>query len=127
MALQLMKIKVDVITQLATTPNDMRFFFITDEEIEAEETLIIATDDFLDDTGAVVTELPVLATNNSYFNVYVNGVLQMEGLCTYTPGDDETGQLEIEVPAGGESILEGTPVVLEIMNYTPSSDNIVNT
>ncbi|WP_407946278.1 DUF4183 domain-containing protein [Peribacillus butanolivorans] len=35
----------------------------------------MAVEDFWTDTGADATTLPALATDNSYFNGYVNGVL----------------------------------------------------
>lgn len=127
MATQLMKIKVDVETETATTPSDTRFFYVTTALIIGGGTLTIDAADFLDDTGAAVVTLPALATDNSYFNVYLNGILQMEGICTYTPGATGVGSLEIAVPAGGPSILLATPVVLEIMNYTPVSTNTITT
>ncbi|MGI6329552.1 MAG: DUF4183 domain-containing protein [Bacilli bacterium] len=127
MAAQLMKIKVNVVTDLATTPTDTRFFYVTDEETEAGETLTINAEDFLDDTGSAVDELPELTTNNSYFNVFINGVLQMESICTYTPGESEVGKLEIDLPAGGDPILTSTPIILEIINFNPVSDNIITT
>lgn len=127
MALELMKLKITLQSQIETNPNCMRFFYVTTDETEGGETLLIDAADFLDDTGTIVTELPALETNNSYFNVYINGVLQMEDISTYTPGITEVGELKIEVPSGTKSILEDSPIVLELVNYIPSSDNIIQT
>jgi hypothetical protein len=127
MAIQLMKLNVTVSTSTVTTPTDTRFFYVTDAQTDPENTLTIDAADFFDDDGAAVVTLPTLTADNSYFNVYVNGVLQMEGINTYTPGATGVGQLEIAVPAGGEPILAQTPVVLEVMNYAPVSTNTVTT
>lgn len=127
MAIQLMKLVVEVETDTSITPTDTRFFYVTTDKILAGNTLTIDAASFLDDTGAAVVTLPVLATDNSYFNVYVNGVLQMEGICTYTPGITSVGKLVINIPASGELILSKTPIVLEVMNYEPVSNNTVLT
>lgn len=122
-----MKIKVDVDTQTATTPTDTRFFYVTTAETAAGSTLSIDAAAFLTDAGIAVVTLPALAANNSYFNVYLNGVLQMESICTYTPGITAVGKLDIAVPAAGDPILIDTPVVLEVMNYVPVSTNTITT
>jgi hypothetical protein len=127
MATKLMKLKVTVSTATATTPSDTRFFYVTTAQTAAGSTLTIDAAAFDDDTGTAVVTLPTLATNNSYFNVYANGALQMESICTYTPGITAVGKLEIAVPAGGDPILAGTPIVLEVMNYTPVTTNTVTT
>lgn len=127
MALQLMKIVVDVATTTAVTPQDTRFFYVTTADTAAGSSLTIDAASFFADDGSAVTALPALSTDNSYFNVFVNGVLQMEGLSTYTPGATGTGSLVIDVPAGGGPILVNSPVVLEVMNFAPTSDTTVNT
>lgn len=127
MAAQLMKIKVVVSTSTVTTPTDTRFFYVTTAQTDAGSTLTIDAADFLDDAGAAVVTLPSLATDDSYFDVYANGVMQMESICTYTPGATGVGQLEIAVPAGGEAILIDTPIVLDVMNYAPVSTNTITT
>lgn len=127
MALQLMKIAVSGSTTTTTDPDDSRFFYVTTAPTTAGNTLTIDAADFFDDAGIAVTTLPTLATNNSYVNVYVNGVLQMEGISTYTPGATGVGSLAIAVPVGAGTILTGTPVVLELVQFTPTSTTIVTT
>lgn len=127
MALQLMKLLVTAATATVAVPTDSRFFHTTTSETAAGSTLTIDAASFFDDTGAAVTSLPSLAANNSYFNVYVNGILQMDGLSTYTPGATGVGSLAIDVPAGGDSILAGTPIVLEVISFAPSSTTTVET
>ncbi|WP_347552962.1 DUF4183 domain-containing protein (plasmid) [Pseudalkalibacillus hwajinpoensis] len=127
MALQLMKLLVTATSTIETGPTPAKFFYVTTGETAAGATLSIDTADFFDDAGAAASNLPVLATSNSYFNVNVNGVLQMEGISTYTPGATTVGSLAIEVPAGGDSIPTGSPVVLEVINFSPTSTTTVTT
>ncbi|GAA0604587.1 hypothetical protein GCM10009001_22250 [Virgibacillus siamensis] len=86
MALQLMKISIDGAITTNVNPNSAKFFYITTTNTAAGGTLTIDAGDFLQDNGSAATALPDLANNNSYFSVYVNGVEQMQGLSTYTPG-----------------------------------------
>ncbi|WP_391556977.1 DUF4183 domain-containing protein [Robertmurraya sp.] len=127
MALQLMKLLVTATTTTDAVPTDSRFFHTTTGETAAGSTLTIDAASFFEDTGAAVTSLPSLAANNNYFNVYINGVLQMDDLSTYTPGATGVGSLAIDVPAGGDSILTSTPIVLEIVSFAPSSTTTVET
>ncbi|MGO4886878.1 DUF4183 domain-containing protein [Anaerobacillus sp. MEB173] len=127
MALQLMKLLVTASTTTSVDPTPEKFFHVTTGETAAGSTLSIDTADFFDDAGLVANDLPALATNNSYFNVFINGVLQMEGISTYTPGATTVGSLAIDVPAGGDPILAGSPIVLEVINYSPTSTTDVAT
>lgn len=127
MALQLMKIAVAGSTTTTTNPDDSRFLYVTTAPTTAGNILTIHTASFFDDNGTAVTTLPALATNNSYFNVYVNGVLQMEAISEYTPGATGIGSLAITVPVGAGTILTGTPVVLEIIQFAPTSTTTVAT
>jgi hypothetical protein len=127
MALELMKLLVTATTTTGVGPTPEKFFHVTTAETAAGATLSIDTADFFDDAGATATDLPALATDNSYFNVYINGVLQMEGNSTYTPGATTVGSLAFDVPAGGDPIPASTPVVLEVVNYSPTSTTTVTT
>lgn len=127
MALQLMKLFVSASTTTEAVPTDSRFFYITTTPTAAGATLTIDAASFLLDDGSSVTSLPALAANNSYFNVYINGQLQMDGISTYTPGATGVGSLAIAVPAGGQGIPAGEPVVLELVSFAPSSTTTVTT
>lgn len=127
LALQLMKLLVTATTTTNVVPTPEKFFYVTAAETAAGSTLTIDSADFFLDDGSAATALPPLATDNSYFNVYINGVLQMEGNSTYTPGATGVGSLAFSVPAGGDPILQGSPVVLEVINYAPTSNTTVET
>lgn len=126
MALQLMKILVTASTTTNTAPAPVKFFYVTTAETAGGTTLSIDAADFFDDLGNAVVTLPTPAANNSYFNVNINGVLQMQDISTYIPGATGVGSLDIEVPAG-DPILASTPIVLEIVNFVPVSTTTVET
>lgn len=123
-AKKIMKLAISAETTVLTSPTVQRFFSEAASTIEGEGELIIPVEDFWDDTGEAATSLPTLAANNSYLNVYVNGVLQMQDLVTYTPGVAEEGQLKITVPAGSK-IQQSTPIVLVITNFAPTGQTTI--
>jgi len=123
---QIMKIAVSATLDIDTAPTVDRFFYILAAPITGADTLTITADEFLTDTGAVGATLPDLAADNSYFNVYINGVLQMDDLLAYTPGGTGVGELSITVPAD-TTIIADTPVVLEVTNFTPTSEATIET
>lgn len=127
MPLQLMKIVVSVTTAVETAPAPERFFYVTTTETAAGATLTIDAADFFNDSGAAATALPALASDNSMYNVYVNGVLQMDGISVYTSGATAVGSLVINVPDEGEVILADSPIVLEVVNFVPVATNTVET
>jgi len=121
MALRIVKLFVSASTTTTTTtgPTVERFFHEVSSQVTAGNSLTIPVGDFDSDSGDPATSLPTLATDNSYINVFINGVLVMNDLLTYTPG--AAGSLEITVPAGSEPIEATTPVILEVVNFAPTS------
>ncbi|MDF2658604.1 MAG: hypothetical protein K0Q94_1395 [Paenibacillus sp.] len=69
-----------------------------------DTTLTILATAFVDDTGTSVTAFP---DNLGYYNLYINGVLQQNGLSTIT-----TSQIEI---ADGDQISSTSPVVVQFV------------
>lgn len=124
MALEIMKIVADATTTTTVGPTVTRFFRKALSLVVGPSTLTIHADEFLKDDGTAATALPTLEANNSYYQVFINGVLQMHGLSTYTPGGTGVGKLEITVPAS-QSIALNTVIVLEIVNYAPTSTTTV--
>ena len=120
MPLKIMKLAITGTTSVSVDPTVERFFNEVAAQVVGAGTITIPVEDFWTDTGADATTLPALATDNSYFNVYINGVLQMESLSTYTPGGTGTGQLVITVPAGS-TVEANSPVVLVVTNYAPDA------
>ena len=127
MALQLMKIAIDGTIDTDVNPDSEKFFYISTTETAAGSTLSIDAASFLADDGSEVTTLPDLAVDNSYFTVEINGVEQMQGISTYTPGATGTGSLDIAVPAGGDSIPANQTVILHVVNFAATSSGTFNT
>ncbi|MBD0383446.1 DUF4183 domain-containing protein [Paenibacillus sedimenti] len=94
-------------------PNVTRFnATITAGMITTDTTIPAAS--FLDDNGDAIANLPAVPTAG-YINVYVNGLLQEGGLSTLT-----TASLVLATTAA----LAGTPVVLEVVDYSTTSSSI---
>jgi|SRR5690606_3643570 len=121
-----MKLAITGSSTVETVPTIEIFFNKAASTVTGEGTLTIAVEDFFTDTGAAATTLPALATNNSYFDVYINGVLQMEDVSAYTAGGTGVGQLVITVPAGS-TIEQNSPVVLVVTNFSPTSNTTIVT
>ncbi|PHG57685.1 DUF4183 domain-containing protein [Bacillus toyonensis] len=127
MALQLMKLAITAATSTNIDPESLRFFYVSIAPTTAGNTLTIDAADFFQDDGTSATTLPPLPTDNSYVNVFVNGVLQMGDISVYTPGATGIGSLAITVPVGADDLITGTPIVLEIVQFTPSATTTVTT
>lgn len=114
------------IIKLAGTPNPKisllptvtRLFHVVPETISENSTHKIDTSEFFNDSGEVAQELPNLNMNNSYFNVYINGTLQMDDNFAYTAGEEGIGSLLISISEESD-ILKGSPIVLEVINFNP--------
>ncbi|MFI8495251.1 MULTISPECIES: DUF4183 domain-containing protein [Peribacillus] len=100
-------------------PSVVRFFNEVTATVTGAGNLRIAVEDFWTDTGADASTLPALATHNSYFNGYVNCVLQMDDLLTYTPGGAGVGQLVITVPAGSTIEQNSYPRAIQLLSINP--------
>jgi len=125
MALQIMKLAIEATSTVTINPTIERFFHTTISELTGPTTLSIDAASFFNDTGAAATSLPALVADNSYFKVFINGVLQMDDLLTYKSGAASVGELSINIP-GGSTISLGTPVVLEVVNFVPDASTIIN-
>lgn len=119
--LKIMKLAIAATSEININPLVTRFFYEVPAALDGPTTLPIDAASFWSDTGAPATALPVLSTENSSYEVYINGVLQMEDISTYTPGATGVGSLVITVPTGS-SIIAGSPVTLVVTNYAPTSD-----
>ena len=122
MSLKIIKLANSANPTISTSPTVMRFFHEVPKKVQGMDTYKINTTDFFNDSGELVEELPELNLNNNYFNVYVNGVLQMDDNFSYTAGGQGIGSLLISLPEESE-ILESTPVILEIVNFYPTITN----
>ncbi|MED3038444.1 hypothetical protein CBR56_28785 [Bacillus thuringiensis] len=126
MAIQLMKLMVTADTTVDVKPTVHKFFLVGVPPLIGGKYTITANNFFQGD-GSTVSKFPAL-TGNSYVNLYINGVLQMNNIFTYTPapgGVGAKGSLAITVPAGSPPIIRKTSVVLEVVDFSLSSTTTV--
>ncbi|KWW21343.1 DUF4183 domain-containing protein [Bacillus sp. mrc49] len=121
MPLKIMKLAIEATSLISVNPLITRLFYEVPAALEGPTELTIDPASFWTDTGGAATVLPVLTAENSSFEVFINGVLQMEDISTYTPGATGVGSLVLTIP-DGSSVLAGSPVVLVVTNYAPTSD-----
>lgn len=126
MVLQIMKLAIDAAATVTVNPTIDRFFYYAPATVTGPTTLTITVDEFLDDTGAAATELPAFTAPTGYYELFINGVLQMEGISTYTAGATGTGALVITIPADS-TLLANSPIVLAVTTFAPTSDVTVET
>jgi hypothetical protein len=125
MGLKIIKLAAFAQTKVATVPKITRFFYEIPHQLEELTTFKIDTTNFLSDTGTLSTELPNLNENNGYFNVYINGILQMEDNFAYTSGEEGIGNLLISVPEGSD-ITANSPIILEVINFYPTTETVIH-
>ncbi|MGE6489025.1 DUF4183 domain-containing protein [Paenisporosarcina sp. NPDC076898] len=118
MSLKIIKLAETPNQKISILPTVTRLFHVVPEVISENSTHKIDASQFWDDGGEVVQELPTLNLNNSYFNVYINGALQMDDNFAYTAGEEGIGSLLLSVPEGSE-ILKGSPIIVEVINFNP--------
>jgi Domain of unknown function (DUF4183) len=118
MSLKIIRLAITSQPKVSTLPTVTRLFHELPMDIVEKTVHKIGTTDFADDSGEIVNALPALNMNNSFFNVYINGLLQMHDNFAYTSGDEGVGSLIISVPEGSE-IPQGSPIILEIVNFNP--------
>lgn len=123
LSLKIIKLALVPKQTVSTAPMVTRLFHEVTETILDVSTYKIDASGFFDDRGGEVQNLPSLNMNNSYFNVYINGVLQMDDNFAYTAGEDGVGSLLISLPENSE-IPIGTPIIIEIINFHPEINTL---
>lgn len=125
MAVQLFKLKIVVDSDITTDlyPDVNQYFYELDLGDVDEGTLTIPAASFVDDTGAAPDALEVVSTNNGYYRLFINGVLQQSALYTV---DNQGANVTI---IDADTIEEDAPITLIVTNFVPVStaDNTVIT
>lgn len=125
MATKLFKLAIDAntTTDVDLHPDiDIYFYEFNPAQIVGDTVTIPATE-FTDADGQEVTDtLTTINSNNGYYLLFINGVLQQSSL--YTVSGDGS-QVVIE----DTDILQGAPITLVVTNFVPTatSDTTVNT
>ncbi|WP_352924426.1 DUF4183 domain-containing protein [Peribacillus simplex] len=86
MPLKIMKLAIAATSVINVNPLVTRLFYEATATSTGPTTLSIDPASFFSDTGDPATVLPALSAENSSYEVFINGVLQMEDLTAYTPG-----------------------------------------
>lgn len=125
MPLQLMKVTVNATTTVNPNLKSTKYFYITPTSVPAGTPFAINFSLFRNDNGDPVT-LPIFLPTNGYANLYMNGVLQMNAILSFTSSTPTTGSVVITIPGSPDTvILSGTPIILEIV--TIDSDDSTTT
>ncbi|WP_420743554.1 DUF4183 domain-containing protein [Priestia aryabhattai] len=101
---------ITVATATSVTPAPARFTVSVTAPMVAGGITSIPAANFIDDTGAAITDLPAV-TANSYANIYINGVIQPTSVYTLS-----TTALNID-----DEVTVGAPVIVEFVTHTASS------
>jgi hypothetical protein len=69
---------------------------------------------FVDDQGDAVTTITLAATDNGYYLLFINGVLQQDSLYTVSANN--------VVVQDADTIPEDAPITLSVINFAPDAD-----
>ncbi len=120
MATQLFKLAIDAATttDVVLNPDIENYFYLLEEVDRTDDVLTIPATKFIDDAGDVMTgNLTIVATDNGYYLLFINGVLQQSSL--YTVSGDGS-QVIVNDAA---TIPVGAPITLIVTNFAPISDS----
>lgn len=120
MATQLFKLAIDATTTTSVdvSPEIKQYFYLLNEDERSGGVLTIPATKFTDDAGDIMaTNLTPVTTDNGYYLLFVNGVLQQTGLYTVsTDGSQVTVNDAATVPVGA-------PITLIVTNFAPAADS----
>ncbi|MGF7145521.1 hypothetical protein HNQ56_003964 [Anaerotaenia torta] len=120
MAAQLFKLVIDATTttDVDINPEISKYFYLLNEDDRTGGVLTIPATKFIDDAGDIMTaNLTTATTDNGYYLLFINGVLQQSSL--YTVNTDGS-QVTVN---NAETIPVGAPITLIVTNFAPTSDS----
>ncbi|WMM24985.1 DUF4183 domain-containing protein [Tissierella sp. MB52-C2] len=120
MATKLFKLVIDATTTTDTNTNPEidKYFYELREDERTGSTVTIPATQFTDDTGNVMTgNLTTAATDNGYYMLFINGVLQQSSIYTVSGDGSQV------VITDAATILVGAPITLVVTNFAPVSDS----
>ncbi|HHV08671.1 MAG TPA: DUF4183 domain-containing protein [Clostridiales bacterium] len=120
MATQLFKLAIDATTttDVDINPEINKYFYLLNEDDRTGGVLTIPATKFIDDAGDIMTaNLTTATTDNGYYLLFINGVLQQSSL--YTVNTDGS-QVTVN---DAETIPVGAPITLIVTNFAPTSDS----
>ncbi|WMC91407.1 DUF4183 domain-containing protein [Kineothrix sp. MB12-C1] len=120
MATQLFKLEIDATTttEVKVNPEVEKYFYLLNETDRAGDVLTIPAESFIDDAGDDVTgTLTTVVTDNGYYLLFINGVLQQSSLYTVSGDGSEVTVNE------AATIPVNAPITLIVTNFAPISDS----
>jgi hypothetical protein len=120
MATKLFKLVIDAVTTTDTdiNPEIDKYFYELREDERTGDTVTIPATQFTDDTGNVMTgNLTTAVTDNGYYMLFINGVLQQSSLYTVSGDGSQV------VITDATTIPVGAPITLVVTNFAPVSDS----
>lgn len=120
MATQLFKLVVDATTTTDTdiNPAVVKYFYELRETERTDDTVTIPATQFIDNNGDIMTgNLTTAVTNNGYYLLFINGVLQQSSLYTVSSDGSQV------VITDAATVPVGAPITLIVNNFAPVSDS----
>jgi len=118
MATQLFKLVMtaDTDTDTNTNPEVEKYFYNLREDERTGDTITIPAAQFTGDDGnAIIGDLTTIATDNGYYLLFINGVLQQSSLYTVAVNGSDV------VITEGSTVPVDAPIVLVVNNFAPTS------
>lgn len=120
MATNLFKLEIDAVTTTNTemNPEIDKYFYELREDERTGGTVTIPAIQFTDDDGNIMTDnLTTVSTNNGYYLLFINGVLQQSSLYTISVDGSQV------VITDAATVPVGAPITLIVNNFAPISDS----
>jgi len=116
MAVTLFKLAISAesTTTVTTEPTVLNYFYTLDPAHIDAGTLTIPANAFVDDQGDTVTTITLADADTGYYLLFINGVLQQEGLYSVTANN--------VVIQDADTIKEDSPITLSVINFTSDAD-----
>ncbi|GAB6087288.1 DUF4183 domain-containing protein [Alkaliphilus crotonatoxidans] len=118
MATKLFKLVMSAVTSTDTdiNPEVEKYFYDFDDADRVGNTITIPATAFTDDAGNTMTgNLTTVTTDNGYYLLFVNGVLQQSSLFTVSAGGSQV------VISQASTVPVSAPITLVVNNFAPSS------
>jgi len=118
MSTQLFKLVMSAVTttDTDTNPEVEKYFYDLREDERTGDTITIPAEQFIDDAGNTMTgNLATVASDNGYYLLFVNGVLQQSSLFTVSGGGSQVAITQ------ASTVPVSAPITLIVNNFAPNS------
>ena len=118
MATKLLKLVMSAVTttDVDINPEISKYFYELREDERTDDVLTIPAAQLTDDAGNIMTgNLTTVSTDNGYYLLFINGVLQQSSLFTVSTDGSQV------VINQASTIPVGTPITLTVNNFNPIS------